>query len=171
MMHAGTVLGVLFAMVASTPAQPLSVMPLFSRRDVNPFCYFGGHQPTEETYLQGVAQYCNNYVHDSIRLENRVDLIVTMTLKDTSDCPISWIYKIRWEDDAGFGPVDISHDMCVRKFHDVVDDSTCMDGMKKFMFGRKYWTEFGDKRGSKLWIETRQREGDKFPKNCRYSLM
>ncbi|RYN16020.1 hypothetical protein AA0117_g13462 [Alternaria alternata] len=150
MMRAAIVLSMLLAGGASIPTQPLSTMSSLSRRGVNPLCYFAGHQPTEETYLQGVAQYCNHYVHNGIRLEDKVDLVATITLKDTYDCPISWIYKIRWVDDAGFGPVDISNDMCVSKFHEVVDDSTCMDGQKKFMFGKKYWIEFGNKRGSKL---------------------
>ncbi|RAR15503.1 hypothetical protein DDE83_001144 [Stemphylium lycopersici] len=171
MMHAAIVLSMLLAGGASIPAKPPSTMSSLSRRDVNPLCYFGGHQPTEETYLQGVAQYCNHYVRNGIRLEDKVDLVATITLKDTYDCPISWIYKIRWVDDAGFGPVDISNDMCVSKFHDVVDDSTCMDGQKKFMFGKKYWIEFGNKRGSKLWIETRQRNYDEFPKKCSNSLV
>jgi hypothetical protein len=165
-----TVLNLLLATVSSTHAKPLSTMPLLSRRDdVNPFCYFGGHRPTEETYLQGVAQHCDTYVHDGISLENRNDFVSTVTLKDTNDCPIDWIYKMRWEDDAGTGPVDISHDMCVKKFHDFVDDSMCPNGLTKFMEGGKYWIEFEDKRGSKLWVETRQRAYDKFPSNCKYN--
>jgi hypothetical protein len=61
--------------------------------------------------------------------------------------------------------------MCVSKFHEFVDDSICTDDKQRFVLGRKYWIEFGDKPGSKLWIETRQREGDKFPKDCTYSLV
>jgi hypothetical protein len=169
MIYMVTILSVLLATASSTLAKPLSTIALLSRRDdVNSFCYFSGHQPTEETYLQGVAQYCDKYIHDGIHLDNQNELVATMTLKDTSDCPIDWIYKLRWEDDARFGPIGISHDMCMDKFREIVDDSTCPSGLKKFMIGKKYWIEFGDKRGSKLWIETRRRADDKYPENCKY---
>jgi hypothetical protein len=75
---------------------------------------------------------------------------------------------MRWEDDADAGPVDISHDTCMDKFHDLVDDSTCPNGLTKLMEDGKYWIEFGNKRGSKLCVETRQRANDKFPSNCKY---
>jgi hypothetical protein len=64
--------------------------------------------------------------------------------------------------------VDVSHDMCIDKFHDFVDDSTCPDGLVKFMVGGKYSIEFEKKLGSKLWIETRQRADDKFPTVCKH---
>jgi hypothetical protein len=158
---------IILATALFTSAKPLSTVHWLRRRNVNRFCYFSGHQPTEETYLQGVAQYCNNHVHDGISLDNRHELVVTMTLKDAADCPISWIYKMRWEDDAGVGPISISHDMCVRKFQAFVDDSTCTNGQKKYVVGENYWIEFGDKQGSRLYFETRQRVDDKYPQNCR----
>jgi hypothetical protein len=171
MMHVLTVLSILLATVSSSPAKPLSTIPLLHRDDANPFCYGGGHRPSEETYLQGVAQYCDTYVHDSISL-GEDDLVASMMLKDTNDCPLWWIYKMRWEDDAGIGPVGISHDMCMNKFHDFVDDSTCQNGVPKFMIGGKYSVDFGAKSGSKLsrlLIETRQQAYDRLPKTCKLS--
>jgi hypothetical protein len=95
-----------------------------------------------------------------------------MTIKDTNDCPIWWIYMMQWEDDAGIGPAGISHDMCMNKFHEFVDDSTCPNGLPKWMIGGMYSIDFEAKLGSKLsklWIETSQRAHDKFPENCNCS--
>jgi hypothetical protein len=145
-----TVLGLLLATLSSIAAEPLPIKPTLES-----FCYFGGHRPTEETYLQGVSQYCDKYVNDGVSLGNGNELVSTITLEDTSDRPIDWIYKMWWNDDASVGPVNISHDLCMKKFHDFIDDSTCPNGVAKFMVGGKYSIEFEDKRGSKLWIETR----------------
>jgi hypothetical protein len=159
-----TVLGSLLATLSSIAAKPLALKPTLES-----FCYFGGHRPTEETYLQGVSQYCDKYVHDGVSLGNGNELVSEITLKDTYDCPIYWMYKMWWDDDASVGPLNISHDLCMTKFHDFVDDSTCPNGVAKFMVGGKYWIEFEDKPGSKLWIETRQRADDKYPTVCKYS--
>jgi hypothetical protein len=161
------VLGMILVTVSCTPTKPLSTMPLPSRRDdVNKFCYFGGHQPTEKNYRQGVAQYC-----DGISSINTEATISTITLRDSSDCPIRWIYKMWLEDDAGIGSVSISQDTCASNFHYFVNDSTCPSGFVKFMEGGKYWIEFGGQKPgtkpSKLWIETRQREFDDYPSRCK----
>jgi hypothetical protein len=169
MTHRSTVIGLLMATVSSIAAKPLATnLPLSPRNDVNTFCYFSGHWPTEETYLQGVSQYCDKYVQNGVSLGNRNDLVSTITLKDTYGCPIDWVYKMWWEDNTSVGPVDISHDMCINKFHDFVDDSTCPDGLVKFMVSGRYSIEFENKLGSKLWIETRQRADDKFPTICKH---
>jgi hypothetical protein len=156
------VLNMLLATVSCIPAKPLSTMPLPSRRDdSNEFCYFGGHRPTENYYRQGVAQYCDNYVHDGTSLRDTEKLVVTITLKDPFNSPIEWFYKMWWADDADNGPVEISHDMCVNNFHSFITDSTCPNGLVKFIKGGKYWIEIGDKKPgdkrSKLWIETGHR--------------
>jgi hypothetical protein len=170
MISMDTVLGLLLATVSPITAKPLATKPLLSpRNDVNSFCYFGGHRPTEETYLQGVSQYCDKYVHSGVSLGNGNELVSTITLKDTYDCPIDWIYKMSWDDEGSVGALDVGHDMCMTKFHDFVDDSTCPNGLAKFVVGGKHWIEFENKPGSKLWVETRQRNYDKYPTSCKYS--
>lgn len=153
MLHIAIAIHVFLAAATITSAKPFPAASRLSRRDTNPFCYFGGHQPTEETYLQGVTQYCDNHVQDGISLGNKHEIVAVIPLKDLADRPVRWVYKMRWEDDAGFGPIGISHDMCVRHFHDFVDDSTCKDGLRKFVVGDNYWIYFENKRGSRLYFE------------------
>jgi hypothetical protein len=162
-----TILTMLLATVTSAIAKHLSTVPILNRRDINPYCYFGGHHPTEKIYLEGVTQYCNNHVHDSISLKDGQDLVATLTLKDSADCPINWIYKMQWKGDASADSVYISHNMCLEKFREFTDNSICPDGLIKFILGGKKPTTFENKPDSTLWVETRQRTDDVYPHSCK----
>jgi hypothetical protein len=68
-MYTATILGTLLVTLTSTPAKSVSIVPLLGQRDSNNACTIDYSFPTEESYRQGVAQYCENVI-----LENGKDL-------------------------------------------------------------------------------------------------
>ena len=168
MVHMPFYLGMFLAASTPTLASISSTVPVLSHRENLASCYFGGHRPTAKAFTQGLAQYCNNHVGHGIRLKDREELVVTMILEDSKGCPISWIYKMWWEDNADNGSIDISQDLCQDNFDAFVDKEDCTNGEKKFVVGGKINHGVPGKPNSKLWFETRQRKDDVYPQTCNY---
>jgi hypothetical protein len=132
------------------------------------------HLPTEEIYMQGIAQYCNNHFKTGSTFHDKDEVVVTIQLRNKGGDPIDWIYKIRWEDSSSIseGPIEIRSKTCLEKFNvwpegrtEVGLDATyCMDGDTKLILGGKYVAGGSslvknlNREGSKLWIETRQKK-------------
>lgn len=162
------VLGTLLATLRLTPTNALATAPLLRRAEMNLSCVFTEFLPTEEQYEQGFKQYCHNFVLNGVKLNDKEELVVTMKLKDSSGCFIMWIYKMRWEDYAATGPIEISHDMCVAEFQKFVGEHACTNGMTKVTRNGMHVITIEGRLGSKLLVEQRQRADYKYPNDCEY---
>ena len=172
-MLASKQIGALLAICFSAFAKP--ILSRQSRSSQNVGQCSNTHLPTEELYLQGVTQYCNNHFKQGVTLKDKDEVVVTIDLRDKSDSKVQWIYKIRWEDDSsmGEGPIEINQATCLAKFRVWAEDemridlapANCMDGDTKLIMGGKYVAGGSslvknlNRPGSKLWIETRQKRG------------
>jgi hypothetical protein len=157
-MYTATVLGILLATLTSTLAGPVSTVPLLGQRDVNNACTMDSHFPTEESYRQGVAQYCENHFPDGVILKSWEDLVFTYKLEDSRNNPIYWILRMQWiRGKQGVDSFNVNRDMCFEKFNTFIDDSYCMEGETKTVKGGGYSIKTDD--GSSWVVETRQREG------------
>lgn len=172
-MFSAKAVGVFLAVFTCTVAEP--VFTARSTATDSPGQCSNTHLPTEATYRQGLAQYCN-HIEDGITLHDKEEFVYTMELRDKHGYPIQWIYKMRYEDhsDTGEGPIGINRDTCIEKFKVWAEGKAqgglgtayCMDGDTKLIIGGKYIgggsstiPDLG-RPGSDLWIETRQKSSD-----------
>ncbi|XP_014550616.1 hypothetical protein COCVIDRAFT_42922 [Bipolaris victoriae FI3] len=149
MVRVATILGTFLATATSRLVETISTTQLLSRDD-------------------GLEQYCHNHLLNGVQLKNGEELVVTMRLEDGLGCRIDWIYKMRWEDNVGAGPVDISHDKCVEEFEKFLSNTKCPDSQIKIIMPGKHSVGIENKSGATLWVETRQRKYDKNPIQCNY---
>lgn len=167
-------IGTLLVVVSTAFAKP----PSGTRRSSTPIQGQCNNKqlPTEEMYVQGLTQYCNNHFKTGATLRDKDEVVVTIQLRNKGGDPIDWIYKIRWEDSSSIseGSIEIRSETCLDKFNvwpkgrtEVGLDATyCMDGDTKLILGGKYVAGGSslaknlNREGSKLWIETRQRKRD-----------
>jgi hypothetical protein len=154
-LYTATILCTLLATLTSTLAKPVSTVPLLGQRDMNNACTIDSPFPTEESYRQAVAQYCDNVV-----LKEEENLIFTYELEDSRNNPIYWILRMQLTPaNYGTDSLNVDRDTCVEKFNAFIDDSSCMQGKTKTVMGGWYNVQYGKDADSYWAVETRQRNG------------
>jgi hypothetical protein len=150
-----TILSNLLVTLTSTLAKAVSTVPLLGQRDMNNACTINSPFPTEESYCQAVAQYCENVV-----LKEEENLIFTYKLEDSRNNPLYWILRMQLTPaNYGTNSFNVDRDTCLEKFNAFIDDSSCMQGNTKTVMGGSYNVQYGTDADSFWAVETRQRNG------------
>jgi hypothetical protein len=154
-LYTTTILGILLVTLTSILAKAISTIPLLGQRGMNNACTTDSPFPTEESYCQAVAQYCENVI-----LKEEENLVFTYKLEDSRNNPIYWILRMQLTPaNYGTNSFNINRDTCLAKFNAFIDGSSCMQGDTKTVMGGWYNVQYGNDVDSFLAIETRQRIG------------
>ncbi|CAA9966099.1 hypothetical protein PTT_13098 [Pyrenophora teres f. teres 0-1] len=168
-MHTLTLLTALLSTLTPTtalPPRPKSHYPLPYHHPVlarTPNCPTS-HLPTHSQYQSAQSTYC---AHFPATLSPQTPLVYTYELTDARGYPIKWILSTTWDDNGNranggkAGVMRVERGSCEEWFRRFSDE-TCVGKGQALVKGGKVNVLEGRVKGAKVWVETRQMNGDRF---------
>ncbi|EDU49537.1 hypothetical protein L13192_10487 [Pyrenophora tritici-repentis] len=147
-------------LTTALPPRPKSKYPLPYHHPIARSTCPTTHLPTTAQYQSALSSYC---AHFPDSLTPQKPLVYTYELTDGRGYPIKWILSTTWDDNGNRanggseGVMTVQQDSCEEWFRAL--ENACEGGL---MQGGKTNVLEGRVKGAKVWVETRQMNGDSF---------